>query len=182
MLASKDEINTVPMLLITGINSLKERLLDLKNKDLYVEYIVLGSQIIEYMLEKLVVVYQHAINIALAANEIGVGSKVPLELTIQQNKNREGIGIHLEKLVQVYHCDDLELIQLSQELNGFRIAAAHKILKDYAGDILKLNSEIKTYVTKHNGDPIEKVFEKIINLQERITTDSYKRKAVADGK
>ena len=161
------------------INSLEVDLKKLKTERKYLEYILVGSQLIEFLLRRMLVVYSHAVNRTLLVNEQTVGSEIPLEVRPKFKKDSEGgLGSLLDMLENVYHCHDVDLITMVRDLKAERDEIAHKIIDGYKGNPSTLHSHLEKYVQLHMDEPIERIFKKIFELQEKITKDGVLRGSI----
>lgn len=156
------------------INNIDPYLRKLREEEKYAEYVLFGGQVIEFVVEELITVYEHAINYALLILEQGVGNTTKkLQVEAAKVNTNDGLGTLVSKLYQHYKLDEGSLITELDILVTKRNSVAHDLVKIYEGKMDRVNESIKPYAELQ---PIEKIFSSIINLQEEINRDLNKRK------
>ena len=171
-----DKLKLLKIHFLPYLNSLRTQ-----NKN--VEYLAVGTQVIEFILGKIVLVIEHAINVSLLEVELESKSDVRLEIEVPLKRNGENLGNLLESISR--HKLFIEIGEngkIQQEigtLNDRRKSCVHNLITEYGGKIESANSEISSYVSTN---PIEVLLERLIDLQSKVDTDRIKRQNWAKAK
>ena len=137
-----------------------------ENKDVFT-YLVLGAQVLDFLLIRLSKVFKHAVLFDLKFSKeltqsdylYSVNMKLPDELTL---------GRKLGWLRKNFRIDELypDFYKRADKFIKDRNTAVHDLIEKYRGDIKQFNLEKRNYLDE---EVLEGLLSKILDIQEEIT-------------
>ena len=145
----------------------------LRNEERFIEYMVLGSQLIDHLLYHVLLNLQHALNFSSLVNELEKESKLPLEVDLEVGEDQT-LGEYIKIARRRFKMDEYrpDLMTKLEQFNSHRRNSVHNIVKDFSGDISKANESLRPYC---KGMPVEIIITWIVKLQGDISDDMAKR-------
>jgi hypothetical protein len=171
MLKNRDDLNIAGNNLMNASEQLNPYLLQLRNNAQYVEYILIGSQIIEYALSHLLLQYQHTVNVALFGGKNLSMSEYNFEIYFEV-KPRWSMNNLIEELEDTFNFDDPIFIEKVKTLAKCRNNFAHHLVDLYKGKTESASQEIKPYAEQL---PVEEIFEEVLKIQRQLVEEITKR-------
>ena len=169
-----DEVDKAGKQLSTSADQLGPYLKKLCEEEKYAEYIILGTSLIEFVLQKLVLAHDHSINFSLLVADMMSGTISPNEIRIisrDKKKSTRSAGTQLGDLNKFFgfHFYNDGLAARVMELIQNRNDVIHDLIEKYDGNLEKANNAFKTYAI---GEPIQDIFIQLLKVQERLALDN----------
>ena len=164
-------------------NHLSKGLQKLRSEGNYASYIVIGTNSVEFLLDKLFTLYVYALNLSAIAAEVASKDYYPYELDLKAPSTS---GQILKNLKEKFKFDvyNEELYGQLDSLIKKRNEIAHELIDTFDGDLSKVNESLKNY---SETEPIETLSNKItaltndivVSIQAKLNSEAVQKNLVA---